>query len=100
MKLEPLLQDKEKSHYDRINKRIDLMKKFADTCDPRIVKAAREVLGISNDALRNDKMNTMDILQFEVKASEYTEKFINECGCLKVADLIKLRKKSVYPFSP
>jgi hypothetical protein len=35
MKLEPLLQDKEKSHYDRIHKRIDLMKEFAECIKKR-----------------------------------------------------------------
>ena len=74
------------------------MKEFADTCNTKIVKAAREILGISNDALRKDAMNMMDILQFEVKASEYTEKFINECNCIKAAELVNLQKKSIYPF--
>lgn len=47
MVVEPLFKDKEKTFYERINKRIDLMKEFADRCDPRIVIAAKEALGLS-----------------------------------------------------
>lgn len=42
MTVEELVKDKEKSDYDRLQKRIDLMKEFTDSCDPRVVKAARE----------------------------------------------------------
>lgn len=93
-----LVKDKDKSDYERLQKRIDLMKEFTDSCDPRIVKAAREALGITHKALREDIYNVDDIMRFEVKATEYQEKFINECSCLKTSKLVELEKKSVYPF--
>lgn len=93
-----LVEDKGKSDYERLQKRIDLMKEFTDSCDPRVVKAAREALGITRKALREGKYNIDDIMQFEVKATEYQEKFINECSCLKASKLIELEKKSMYPF--
>ena len=85
-----LVSDKEKTYYERINKRIDLMKEFVDTCDPRIITAAKESLGISNAASRKIENGTIDeditiddILKFEVKSLEYEDKFIKECFCKK-----------------
>ena len=85
-----LVSDKEKTYYERINKRIDLMKEFADTCDPRIVTAAKEALGISFAASRKMEKGTIDeditiddILKFEVKSREHEDKFIKECFCRK-----------------
>jgi hypothetical protein len=95
-----LVKDKEKTYYERIQKRIDLMKEFADTCDPKIVTAAKEALGLSYAALKDSDMTIDDILRFAVKSDEYENKFRQECSCLKAADLVKLQKKSVYPFRP
>lgn len=87
MVIEKLVADKEKTYYERINKRIDLMKEFADTCNPKIVMAAKEALGLSYAALKNElkneDMTIDDILRFEVKSREYEDKFIKECVCNK-----------------
>lgn len=93
-----LIEDKEKSDYDRLQKRIDLMKEFTDSCDTRIVKAAREALGLTHKALREGKHNVDDILQLEVKATEYQDEFIEKCSCIKASKLVELEKKSIYPF--
>lgn len=82
MTVEKLVADKEKPYYERIQKRIDLMKEFADTCDPRIVMAAKEALGLSYGALKKGSDITIDdILRFEVKSGEYVDKFRKECAC-------------------
>ena len=85
MTVEKLVADKEKTYYERIHKRIDLMKEFADTCDPRIVTAAKEALGLSYAALigKDEDMTIDDILRFEVKSDEYENKFRKECACNK-----------------
>ena len=93
-----LVKDKEKSDYDRLQKRIDLMKEFTDSCDPRVVKAAREALGLTHKALREGTHNVDDILRLEVKATEYQERFIEECSCIKASKLVELEKKSIHPF--
>jgi hypothetical protein len=96
MVVEPLFKDKEKTYYERINKRIDLMKEFVDRCDPRIVTAAKEALGLSYAALKDEDMTIDDILRFEVKSDEYEDKFRRQCSCLKTADLLNLEKH--HPF--
>ncbi len=84
MTVRALVTDKEKPYYERIQKRIDLMKEFADTCDPRIVTAAKEALGLSYAALKKGADMTIDdILRFEVKSEEYEDKFRKECACNK-----------------
>lgn len=84
MVVEELVKDKEKTYYERVGKRIDLMKEFADTCDPRIVTAAKEALGLSYSSLLKDgDMTIDDILRFEVKSDEYENKFRKECICNK-----------------
>lgn len=98
MTVENLVKDKEKTYHERIQKRIDLMKEFADTCDPKIVTAAKEALGLSYATLKDSDMTIDDILRFEVKSDEYENKFREECSCLKAANLVELQKKSVYPF--
>jgi len=100
MAIEELVKDKEKTYYERIHKRIDLMREFADTCNPRIVTAAKEALGLSYAALKDGDMTIDNILRFEVKSDEYENKFREGCSCIKADNLTKLEKKSVYPFRP
>lgn len=84
--MENLVKDKEKTYYERIQKRIDLMKEFSDTCDPKIVTAAKEVLGLSYAALKDGDLTIDEILKFEVKSDQYENSFREGCSCFKAAN--------------